>query len=181
MKLPMSGLKGTLQARLMEAISADGMRDMSDGESKSDSSSQEWKVKKIIGRRVTTQLVEEMTFDVVEYEVQWDFPDPDDPSVDEVTWETESNFDHAHDALHEYLASQPKEPGCEFGHIRGVCRCAQPLIHAGQDESIFKAYQKSSFQWVVQGIRGLRKTTDGPDLVKWCLASKTRFADMGIH
>ena len=31
-----------------------------------------------------------------------------------------------------------------------------------QDESIFKAYQKSLYQWVVHGIRGLRKKTDGP-------------------
>ena len=72
----------------------------------------------------------------------------------------------------------------KFGHVQGVCRCQRPLIHTGQasgwrdglprgrpkghgrrceqDESIFKAYQKSLYQWVVHGIRGLRKKTDGP-------------------
>ena len=39
-------------------------------------------------------------------------------------------------------------------YLEGVCRCGRPLIHSGQDESIFKAYQKSSFQWVVKGVRG---------------------------
>lgn len=46
--------------------------------------------------------------------------------------------------------------------MQSVCRCALPLIHCGQDESIFKAYQKSAYQYVVQGVRGLRKKTDGP-------------------
>ena len=75
----------------------------------------------------------------------------------------------------------------KFGHVQGVCRCQRPLIHTGQarasaraspksrrvhailnpfsceqDESIFKAYQKSSYQWVVHGILGLREKTDGP-------------------
>lgn len=31
-----------------------------------------------------------------------------------------------------------------------------------QDESIFKAYQKSNYQYVVNGVRGLRKKGDGP-------------------
>eukprot|EP00965_Chrysotila_dentata_P192591 6175268-Pleurochrysis_carterae.AAC.1 len=78
------------------------------------------------------------------------------------SWEAECDCVGAVDALHDFLVSQPKASGCKFGHVRGVCKCHLPLIISGQDESIFKAYQKSSFQWVVNGVRGLRKKTDGP-------------------
>lgn len=123
---------------------------------------EEWKVKRILARRTVTQIVDEMFFDVVEYQVQWDYPDEDDPDKDEVTWEREDNLTNTIEALYEFFVSQPKQNGCTFGHIEGVCRCALPLIHVGQDESIFKAYQKSSYQWVVNNVRGLRKKTDGP-------------------
>lgn len=79
-----------------------------------------------------------------------------------MTWELESNLANALEAMHEYLTNEPKQDGCMFGHVRGICRCSLPLIHTGQDESIFKAYQRSACQWVVQGVRGLRKKTDGP-------------------
>ena len=57
---------------------------------------------------------------------------------------------------------RPKAPGCKYNHLVGSCRCGQPIIHSGQDESIFKAYQKSNYQYVVNGVRGLRKKGDGP-------------------
>ena len=57
---------------------------------------------------------------------------------DRVTWEPSRLF------LLTTKASAKKKSRCE------------------QDESIFKAYQKSLYQWVVHGIRGLRKKTDGP-------------------
>lgn len=161
--LDATGLKTVLLDRLRAAVSqarADAAAQASGDES--DSDEQEWAVRKILSRRVCTQIADEIAFDVTEYQVEWDYPDEEDPSQFELTWENESNLTHAVEALHEFFASQPKQPGCEFGHIVGVCRCSRPIIHAGQDESIFKAFQKSSFQWVVQGVRGLRKKTDGP-------------------
>lgn len=164
--LRVNGNKPELCARLLAAVNeriGGALDATAEARSESDENEEEWKVKKILSRRVCTTLVDEsLTFDVVEYEVQWDWPDPDDPSKDEVTWEIESNLTNAVGALHDFFAAQPKQPGCDYGHIQGVCRCALPLIHTGQDESIFKAYQKSSYQWVVQGVRGLRKKTDGP-------------------
>lgn len=161
LNLSTEGLKPELCARLLEAVRANAAP-VADADAGGEEDEEEWKVKKILGRRVVTNIVDDMPFDVVEYEVQWDWPDPEDPSIDEVTWEVEANLSNANEALHEYLASQPKEPGCSFRHMEGVCRCGMPLIHSGQDESIFKAYQKSAYQWVVQGVRGMRKKTDGP-------------------
>ena len=51
---------------------------------------------------------------------------------------------------------------CDYGHDPAVCKCHLPLWHSGQDESIFKAFQRSKTQWVVGGVCGLRKKTDGP-------------------
>jgi hypothetical protein len=51
---------------------------------------------------------------------------------------------------------------CKHGHSKEHCKCHLPVWHMGQDESIFKAFQRSKRQWVVGGIRGLRKKTDGP-------------------
>lgn len=169
LNIPSDGLKADLRHRLAAAVREAAARTQRAaaaaeeiGAEDDDSGGEEYKVKKIRARRVVTHLVDDLNFDVVEYEVEWDWPDEQDPTQNEVTWEKESNLTNAVEALHEFLASQPKTPGCKFGHIVGVCRCARPLIHVGQDESIFKAYQCSSYQWVVQGVRGLRKKTDGP-------------------
>lgn len=160
--LDMCGKRNDLVSRLRTAVTEVAERNAPVQETEESSEEEEWKVKKIIGRRVVTHVVEDVSFDVVEFQVQWDYPDENDTNRDEVTWESESNLTNTIEALHEFFASQPKQPGCSFGHIVGVCRCALPLIHTGQDESIFKAFQKSSYQWVVQNIRGLRKKTDGP-------------------
>lgn len=165
--LPEDGTRPVMLQRLAEAVRAAAeeraaAERAAAEDSDSDADAEEWKVKRILGRRVVTQLVDDVAFDVVEYQVEWDYPDPENPTQDEVTWEKESNLSNAAEALHEFLAMQPIAQGCHFGHINGVCRCALPLIHIGQDESIFKAYQQSQYQWVVQGIRGLRKKTDGP-------------------
>lgn len=161
--LALSGLKADLKERLCTAVrEAQGQSASGAGEDvASETGEEEWAVKRILDRRVCNHIVDDMSFDVIEYQVQWDYRDEDDDE-DEVTWEKEGNLTHSLEALHEFIATQPKQDGCEFGHLCGVCRCSLPLIHAGQDESIFKAYQKSSFQWVVQGVRGLRKKTDGP-------------------
>lgn len=165
--LATDGLKPALRNRLAAAVREASDRAVAtthaaDSQGDSDSGDEEWKVKQITQRRVCTHLVDDIAFDVVEYRVRWDWPDEEDPSQDEVTWESEGNLTNAVEALHEFLATQPKADGCQFGHIVGVCRCKAPLIHVGQDESIFKAYQMSQYQWVVQGVRGLRKKTDGP-------------------
>lgn len=162
--LSTTGLKAVLIDRLRSAVNQAQPEAQSTEEARAseESEPEEWRVKKILDRRKSTNIVDEVPYDVVEYCVQWDYPDPDNPSEDEVTWEVESNLTNSHEAIFEFLATQPKEPGCAFGHLQGVCRCALPLVHVGQDESIFKAFQKSSYQWVVQGVRGLRKKTDGP-------------------
>lgn len=41
-------------------------------------------------------------------------------------------------------------------------RCGKPLWHAGQDETIFKAFAYASLQWIINGVRGLRKKSEGP-------------------
>jgi len=51
---------------------------------------------------------------------------------------------------------------CRCGHDPEVCKCYLPLHHVGQDESIFKAYQRGKKVWKVCGVVGLRKKTDGP-------------------
>lgn len=162
MKLPLGGRKQELADRLRSALFGHVGTSGGDDAAESESSEVEWKVKKILARRSVTQIIDEMSFDVVEYKVQWDYPDEHDNTQDEVTWEGENNLTNTLEALYEFFASQPEQNGCSFGHIEGVCRCALPLIHVGQDESIFKAYQKSAYQWVVNNVRGLRKKTDGP-------------------
>lgn len=132
--LDTNGHKPELLLRLRTAISQAQAPESNEEESEEE----EWKVKRILSRRVCTSVVDAVTFDVVEYQVQWDYPDQNDPTRDEVTWEAEENLSNALEALHDFFSSQPKQAGCEFGHIQGVCRCSLPLIHVGQDESIFK-------------------------------------------
>lgn len=124
------GLRPELQARLRSAVlersqtseaTTSGGNDEEEGE--------EWAVKRILGRRTCTHIVNELCFDTVEYQVEWDYPDERDPSKCEVTWEGEANLTHAIEAMYEFLASQPKEKDCVFNHVKGVCRCALPLIH----------------------------------------------------
>lgn len=162
LNLDSTGTKSVLLERLLGAVRERQVTTAEREQSDNDSDEEEWRVKKILSCRSSIRILDNISYDVIEYEVQWDWPDADDPSRDEVTWEREGNLTNAHGALHDFFASQPKHPGCEFNHIQGCCRCSLPLIHCGQDESIFKAYQKSQYQWVVKGIRGLRKKTDGP-------------------
>ena len=51
---------------------------------------------------------------------------------------------------------------CAYGHDPEVCKCHLPLFHVGQDESIFKAYQRGKKAWKICGVRALRKKSDGP-------------------
>ena len=36
------------------------------------------------------------------------------------------------------------------------------MYHTGQDESICKAFAREGNEWVIRGVRGLRKKTEGP-------------------
>ena len=51
---------------------------------------------------------------------------------------------------------------CPYNHAPGKCKCHLPLYHAGQDESIFKAYQRGKKSWKIKGFQALRKKSDGP-------------------
>ena len=42
---------------------------------------------------------------------------------------------------------------CEYAHDPAVCRCHMPIIHVGQDESIYKAYALPKGVWIIRGIR----------------------------
>jgi len=50
---------------------------------------------------------------------------------------------------------------CQFRHDPDVCKCNKILYHIGQDESIYRAYAREGNEWVIQGVRGLRKKTEG--------------------
>jgi hypothetical protein len=56
----------------------------------------------------------------------------------------------------------PRTAECKHNHPANVCKCNLPVWHSGQDESIFKAFQRSKRQWVIDGVCGLRKKNDGP-------------------
>ncbi|CAN0197693.1 unnamed protein product, partial [Ectocarpus sp. 4 AP-2014] len=49
-----------------------------------------------------------------------------------------------------------------FDALRAECKCNRKVRHIGQDESVYKAYAREGKEWVVQGVRGLRKKTEGP-------------------
>ena len=51
---------------------------------------------------------------------------------------------------------------CKYYHAPGKCKCHLPLYHAGQDESVFKAYQRGKKSWKIKGFRAQRKKSDGP-------------------
>ena len=51
---------------------------------------------------------------------------------------------------------------CKHFHAPDVCRCHLPLYHIGQDESVYKAYAREGTEWVINGVRGLRKKSEGP-------------------
>lgn len=80
--------------------------------------------------------------------------------------------DERHDALRAGLGDeggqysirfeQAAASPCEHFHAPEVCRCHQPLYHIGQDESVYKAYARESMEWVILGVRGLRKKSEGP-------------------
>ena len=53
------------------------------------------------------------------------------------------------------------EAPCEHFHAPDVCRCGEALHHIRQDESVYKAYAREGTEWVIRGVRGLRKKSEG--------------------
>ena len=51
---------------------------------------------------------------------------------------------------------------CEHFHAPEVCRCGEALCHVGQDESVYKSYAREGTEWVIKGVRDLRKKWEGP-------------------
>lgn len=51
---------------------------------------------------------------------------------------------------------------CEMNHPEHLCKCFIAVRHTGQNESVYEAYAREGNEWVVQGVRGMRKKTEGP-------------------
>ena len=51
---------------------------------------------------------------------------------------------------------------CQARHTPNKCKCRRKAYHIGQDESVYKAYAREGNEWVIQGVSGLRKKTEGP-------------------
>ena len=124
----------------------------------------EWKLDRIIGRRVT--LAGELDPDgnpypvgITLWHVQWE---PIDGQPAERTWEPEWNVEGAQPAVHEFMGRQAAPAWCKHKHHPDVCKCRRPLWHLGQDEKIWKAFQMQKATWLVKSVRALRKKTDGP-------------------
>lgn len=54
---------------------------------------------------------------------------------------------------------------CLANHEEGACKCHLRAWHMGQDECIFKAFLREGKEWVICGVRGLRKKTEGPGIM----------------
>lgn len=82
---------------------------------------------------------------------------------DDESWEPEANLTDCEDKIAAFFSDPSAVAvGCIFGHRRGVCKCHRPLYQCGQDEAIYKPYVYSKIQWIVNGVRSLRKKTEGP-------------------
>eukprot|EP00733_Pompholyxophrys_punicea_P000443 Pompholyxophrys_punicea_v1_NODE_122_length_3354_cov_5.345862.p1 type:complete len:471 gc:universal NODE_122_length_3354_cov_5.345862:1263-2675(+) len=58
--------------------------------------------------------------------------------------------------------AEASQAPCTFRHSPANCKCDRQIYHMGQDECIYKSYLTSGKEWVTQGVRTLRKKTDGP-------------------
>ena len=74
----------------------------------------------------------------------------------------EAHLDGCDDELHAfYCDPEHAQSGCRYGHRKGICKCHLPLWHEGQDETVFKEYAYSLKQWSINGLRGVRKKSEG--------------------
>lgn len=56
------------------------------------------------------------------------------------------------------------DSSCRANHEEGVCKCNLGAWHMGQDECMLKAYLREGKEWVIAGVRGLRKKKEGPGI-----------------
>ena len=128
----------------------------------------EWKLDKIIGRKISVAGDEYKDADgetcayppgIILWKVRWEALEGQ-PA--EETWEAEWQVEGAQAAVHEYMGSCTPHAWCKHKHHPDVCKCKLPLWHLGQDEKIWKAYQMQKATWLVKSVRALRKKTDGP-------------------
>ena len=80
--------------------------------------------------------------------------------------------DERYDALREGLGKeggiysvrfdQAAKATCKHFHAPQVCNCNPSVYHAGQDEIVYKAYAREGTEWVIRGVRGLRKKAVSP-------------------
>ncbi|CAM9311287.1 unnamed protein product, partial [Hapterophycus canaliculatus] len=68
--------------------------------------------------------------------------------------------DERYDALRREIGVAGGQYSVRFR--RAVCKCDRALYHIGQDESVYKAYAREGTEWVIRGVRGLRKKSEGP-------------------
>mmetsp|Transcript_46989 Transcript_46989/g.123819 ORF Transcript_46989/g.123819 Transcript_46989/m.123819 type:complete len:759 (+) Transcript_46989:1223-3499(+) len=140
--LETASLKAALQDRLQAHVAGEAAAD----EEADDS--EEYDVRKIHSHRVVDRQLQ--------YLVEWKGWDG------EQTWEPEAHLDGYSDELYAYYNDpEHRQPGCEYGHRNGICKCHCPLHHEGQDETVFKEYAYSTKQWNIKGLRSLRKKSDG--------------------
>lgn len=76
-----------------------------------------------------------------------------------------------HDALREQLGPEggscsvrfedAASAPCEYSHAPEVSRCSEQLYHIGQDEGVYRAYAREGKEWVIRGVCGLRRKTEG--------------------
>ena len=62
----------------------------------------------------------------------------------------------------------------EYSHEPEVCKCHEPVYHTGQDEPIYKAFAPEWNKWVIRGVRGLRKKTEGPGEMVYAFQDEQR-------
>ena len=97
-------------------------------------------IREIIDVRENTVVDGDHTFFIREYLVLRG-TDADGASGN---WISEYEAVAAEEAMQIYMEKAVKQDGCNYDHVKGVCRCDRPLLFSGQDESIFKQWQKSS-------------------------------------
>ena len=82
--------------------------------------------------------------------------------IEEPSWQPADNLAGSEQKIAAFLAApSERQPGCIYGHNRRVCRCHMPIYPIGHDEVIFKPFVYSNRQWVIGGVSGLRKKTEG--------------------
>jgi hypothetical protein len=140
--LPTSGLKAALVARLLAHL-ADEQPHEEEDEVEEEEDKGDYVVARILDCRVNGDA-DGIHFGRLEYHVLWESGgEQTGVEAGEQTWEPLSNLHNCEEVFHTFFSTN-LEPSCKYGHRVGMCRCSNPVLKFGHDESIFKAYQKST-------------------------------------